>query len=284
MFPYLRRPTCPLACLGVFFCLPERVFLFVGFFWAHQNLFSSVRLNFLFFAARLILFLFFFSSEFLFFAVRLFFLLLFVLFIISLILAPSTNPFVSSSAARSFYLMGWSPTFWTVGNEILTGHLDKQAGGSATGTVSEPIATVFQISTFVFIKELRLFGPCGCRHPEFGHQHGDPRSCGFLFLFFCFARIKSKANNTPMCVKDVNGPFKTKNRPSSCRLQCRTSQPLKFLRCGKYPDAIYCVWSINFQTECHELNQVQRKAHITVLGTQRTVDLTSTVQVNLVVS
>eukprot|EP00903_Cladosiphon_okamuranus_P017870 g16445.t1 len=29
----------------------------------------------------------------------------------------------------SFYLMGWSPTFWTIGNDILTGHLDDPAGG-----------------------------------------------------------------------------------------------------------------------------------------------------------
>lgn len=29
----------------------------------------------------------------------------------------------------SFYLMGWSPTFWTIGNTILTGHLDEEAGG-----------------------------------------------------------------------------------------------------------------------------------------------------------
>ncbi|CAN0250926.1 unnamed protein product, partial [Laminaria digitata] len=28
----------------------------------------------------------------------------------------------------SFYLMGWSPTFWTVGNGILTGHLDETDG------------------------------------------------------------------------------------------------------------------------------------------------------------
>lgn len=31
----------------------------------------------------------------------------------------------------SFYLMGWSPTFWTIGNEILTGHLNRQTDGSA---------------------------------------------------------------------------------------------------------------------------------------------------------
>ncbi|CAN0514629.1 unnamed protein product [Ectocarpus sp. 12 AP-2014] len=32
-------------------------------------------------------------------------------------------------AYASFYLMGWSPTFWTIGNNILTGHLHQDGGG-----------------------------------------------------------------------------------------------------------------------------------------------------------
>ncbi|CAM9839174.1 unnamed protein product [Ectocarpus fasciculatus] len=31
-------------------------------------------------------------------------------------------------AYTSFYLMGWSPSFWTIGNNILTGHLDEDGG------------------------------------------------------------------------------------------------------------------------------------------------------------
>ncbi|CAM9240918.1 unnamed protein product [Ectocarpus sp. 12 AP-2014] len=36
-------------------------------------------------------------------------------------------------AYASFYLMGWSPTFWTIGNNILTGHLHQDGGGGGGG-------------------------------------------------------------------------------------------------------------------------------------------------------
>eukprot|EP00752_Nemacystus_decipiens_P012493 g11065.t1 len=40
----------------------------------------------------------------------------------------------------SFYLMGWSPTFWTIGNNILTGHLDEPQGENEKQIVGAPKA------------------------------------------------------------------------------------------------------------------------------------------------
>lgn len=34
----------------------------------------------------------------------------------------------------SFYLMGWSPSFWTIGNKILTGHVNEEKGGQEKTT------------------------------------------------------------------------------------------------------------------------------------------------------
>lgn len=38
-----------------------------------------------------------------------------------------------SNAVGSFYLMGWSPSFWTIGNKILTGHMDEKKEKSPPG-------------------------------------------------------------------------------------------------------------------------------------------------------
>lgn len=51
--------------------------------------------------------------------------------------------------------MGWSPTFWTVGNDILTGHLDKQDEGSATGGLDAVVRRVY----LAFFSSVGIFFP-----------------------------------------------------------------------------------------------------------------------------